>query len=96
MILDSSKTKEAVEYCLRRWENLENYINYPEVTFSTNEAERGVKSWVMVKKNFLFAGSGNGARLSTTTVPTCSCLVRSDSRASPSAREKLRAERRQR
>lgn len=64
MILDSSKTKEAVEYCLRRWENLENYINYPEVTFSTNEAERGVKSWVMAKKNFLFAGSGDGARAS--------------------------------
>ena len=42
----------------------ENYINYPEVTFSTNEAERGVKSWVMAKKNFLFAGSGNRARAS--------------------------------
>ena len=26
MILDSSKTKEAVNYCLNRWENLENFI----------------------------------------------------------------------
>ena len=47
MILDSSKTKEAVNYCLNRWENLENFIKYPEATFSTNAAERSVKSWVM-------------------------------------------------
>ena len=26
MILDSSKTKEAINYCLNRWENLENFI----------------------------------------------------------------------
>ena len=64
MILDSSKTKEAVNYCLNRWENLENFIKYPEATFSTNAAERSVKSWVMARRNFLFSGSGNGARAS--------------------------------
>lgn len=64
MILDSSKTKEAVNYCLNRWENLENFIRYPEATFSTNAAERSVKSWVMARRNFLFSGSGNGARAS--------------------------------
>ena len=64
MILDSSKTKEAVNYCLNRWENLESFIKYPEATFSTNAAERSVKSWVMARRNFLFSGSGNGARAS--------------------------------
>ena len=58
MILDSSKTKEAVNYCLNRWENLENFIKYPEATLSTNAAERSVKSWVMARRNFLFSGSG--------------------------------------
>jgi len=33
MILDSSKTKETVNYCLNRWENLENFIKYPEQLF---------------------------------------------------------------
>ena len=43
---------------------LENFIKYPEATFSTNAAERSVKSWVMARRNFLFSGSGNGARAS--------------------------------
>lgn len=64
MILDSSKTKEAVNYCLNRWENLESFIKYPEATFSTNFAERSVKSWVMARRNFLFSGNGKGARAS--------------------------------
>ena len=51
MILDSSKTKEAVNYCLNRWENLENFIKYPEATFSTNAAERSVKNWVMEQEH---------------------------------------------
>ncbi len=38
MILDSLKTKEAVNYCSNRWEDLENFIKYPESTFSTNAA----------------------------------------------------------
>ena len=33
-------------------------------TLSTNAAERSVKSWVMARRNFLFSGSGKGARAS--------------------------------
>lgn len=49
MILDSSKTKEAVNYCLNRWENLENFIKYPEATFSTNAAERPSRMVLLLK-----------------------------------------------
>ena len=64
MILDSSKTKEAVNYCLNRWTELTNFLNYSFVPPSTNEAERAVKPFVMTRKNALFAGSGIGAESS--------------------------------
>ena len=63
-IPEQSSPKEAINYCLNRWENLENFIKYPGATFSTNAAERSVKNWVMARRNFLFSGSGNGARAS--------------------------------
>ena len=63
-ILNSSKTAEAINYCLRRWEKLTNYMDYPFLTPDTNAAERAVKPFVMARKNFLFSGSGPGARSS--------------------------------
>ena len=61
-ILNSSKTAEAINYCLRRWDKLTNYLNYSFLTPDTNAAERAVKPFVMARKNFLFSGSGTGAR----------------------------------
>ncbi|MBQ1710122.1 MAG: transposase [Treponema sp.] len=49
MILDSSKTKESVNYCLNRWENLEYFIKYPETTFSTNAADRSSRMVFLLK-----------------------------------------------
>ena len=63
-IPEQSSPKEAINYCLNRWENLENFIKYPGATFSTNAAERSVKNWVTARRNFLFSGSGNGAKAS--------------------------------
>ena len=60
-ILDSSKTKEAIHYCLNRWEQLTNFMQFSFVSPSTNDAERAIKSFVMTRKNALFAGSGIGA-----------------------------------
>lgn len=61
-ILNSSKTAEAINYCLKRWDKLTNYLNYSFLTPDTNAAERAVKPFVMARKNFLFSGSGTGAR----------------------------------
>ena len=60
-ILNSSKTAEAINYCLRRRDKLTNYLNYSFLTPDTNAAERAVKPFVMARKNFLFSGSGTGA-----------------------------------
>ncbi len=61
-ILNSSKTTEAINYCLKRWDKLTNYLDYSFLTPDTNAAERAVKPFVMARKNFLFSGSGIGAR----------------------------------
>ena len=61
-ILNSSKTAEAINYCLKRWDKLTNYLDYSFLTPDTNAAERAVKPFVMARKNFLFSGSGIGAR----------------------------------
>lgn len=61
-ILNSSKTSEAINYCLKRWEKLTNYLDYSFLTPDTNAAERAIKPFVMARKNFLFSGSGIGAR----------------------------------
>lgn len=61
-ILNSSKTSEAINYCLKHWEKLTNYLDYSFLTPDTNAAERAVKPFVMARKNFLFSGSGIGAK----------------------------------
>ena len=61
-ILNSSKTAESINYCLKRWNKLTNYLNYSFLTPDTNVAERAVKPFVMARKNFLFSGSGTSTR----------------------------------
>ena len=50
-ILETSKTKQAINYCLNRWENLTRYLNYSYLTPSTNEAERTVRPFTLLRKN---------------------------------------------
>lgn len=61
-ILGSSKTSEAIKYTLSRWNKLIKFLDYSFVTPDTNAAERAVKPFVMARKNFLFSGSGIGAK----------------------------------
>ncbi|WP_443738939.1 IS66 family transposase [Treponema sp.] len=63
-ILESSKTKQAMNYCLNRWENLTRYLDYSFLTPSTNEAERTVRPFTLLRKNSLFYRSGKGAESS--------------------------------
>lgn len=60
----SSKTSEAIKYCLKNWDKLIKFLNYSFVTPDTNAAERAIKPFVMARKNFLFSGSGKGAESS--------------------------------
>ncbi|MCR4734114.1 MAG: IS66 family transposase [Treponema sp.] len=43
------RSKETVNYCYNRWKNLENFIKYPEATFSTNAAERPSRMVLLLK-----------------------------------------------
>lgn len=63
-ILGSSKTAEAIKYCLKNWSKLIKFLDYSFVTPDTNAAERAIKPFVMARKNFLFSGSGKGAKSS--------------------------------
>ena len=64
-ILETSKTKQAINYCLNRWENLTRYLNYSYLTPSTNEAKRTVHPFTLLRKNSMFYGSGKGAESSS-------------------------------
>lgn len=63
-IRESSKTKEAINYCLNRWDNLTRFLNYSYLTASTNSAEQTVRPFTLLRKNSMFYGSGEGARSS--------------------------------
>mgnify|MGYP003318886397 CR=1 FL=1 len=63
-IRESSKTKEAINYCLNRWDNLTRFLNYSYLTTSTNSAEQTVRPFTLLRKNSMFYGSGEGARSS--------------------------------
>ena len=51
---------EAIQYALGRWEALTLYCNDGRVEIDNNTAERAIRSVVLGRKNFLFAGSDAG------------------------------------
>jgi transposase len=63
--LQTGKLGKAVTYLKNQWEYLMNYLKDGEVALSNNLAEReGMKPIVIARKNFLFADTENGARIS--------------------------------
>jgi len=57
----SSNLGLAVTYTLGQWDKIVKYLDCPYLTPDNNAAERTVKPFVMGRKNFLFAGSTEGA-----------------------------------
>jgi len=57
----TSNLGKAVTYTLGQWDKIISYINCPYLTPDNNAAERTVKPFVMGRKNWLFAGSTEGA-----------------------------------
>ncbi|CAN5477151.1 hypothetical protein BH10CYA1_BH10CYA1_61960 [soil metagenome] len=53
---------KAISYTLRHWRALTRFLKNPDIAIDNNEAERAIKTWVLVRKNSLFAGSDNGAK----------------------------------
>ncbi len=60
-VLPKSGLGKAIKYAINQWPKLSNYINHPMAEASNNKAERGIKNFVIGRKNFLFAKSPKGA-----------------------------------
>lgn len=52
---------KAITYTLNHWLALTKFLKNPAIAIDNNEAERAIKTWVLVRKNSLFAGSDAGA-----------------------------------
>ncbi len=75
--LHKGKLEDAVSYTLNRWQALLTYLDHPFVEISNNGSERSIKTMVMSRKNWLFAGSEEGGHTAVTImsiVETCKRL----------------------
>jgi transposase len=54
----------AIAYTLRQWPKLIRYIDDGRLSIDNNRAERAIKPFVIGRKNWMFANTGNGARAS--------------------------------
>lgn len=55
---------KAIQYNLNQWDKLTVYLTDGQINIDNNRAERAIKPFVIGRKNWLFANTGNGARSS--------------------------------
>lgn len=60
-VLPKSPTGKAIAYTLNHWRALNHYLCDGHLSIDNNVAERAMKSVVLGRKNYLFAGSEKGA-----------------------------------
>jgi AraC-like DNA-binding protein len=60
----SSKLGEAIAYALKEWHALERYLDDWQLTPDNNACERGIRPFVMGRKNWAMSGSPAGAKSS--------------------------------
>jgi transposase len=61
----SCLTGKAISYTLGQWEKIVRYLESVHLTPDNNAAERGIKPFVVGRKNWLFSGSPDGAKASS-------------------------------
>ncbi len=66
MVLPKSPIAQAIRYCLSNWAALTRYIEDADLHIDNNPAENSLRSVVIGRKNWLFAGSDNGGRTAAT------------------------------
>ncbi|MGI6432327.1 MAG: IS66 family transposase [Sphaerochaetaceae bacterium] len=58
----------AIAYALKRWEELNRFLDHPHATSSNNRAENAIRPFVLARKGFLFANTPpQGAKASALT-----------------------------
>jgi len=63
-VLPKSLLGKAVNYTLGQWTRLLVYLDHPEMTPDNNLAENAIRPFVIGRKNWLFAGTPDGAKAS--------------------------------
>ncbi len=63
-VLPKSLLGKAVSYCLAQWERLIVYIEDGNLSIDNNAAENAIRPFVLGRKNWLFAGTPEGAEAS--------------------------------
>ena len=61
-VLPKSPMGQAIGYALNQWQALNRYLENGELQIDNNIAERAMRRVVIVRKNWLFAGSDRGGR----------------------------------
>jgi len=61
-VLPKSPIGKAIAYVLNHWQALNNYLRDGMLEIDNNTAERAIKPLVIGRKNYLFAGSHEGAK----------------------------------
>ena len=75
--LPRSPLGQAINYCLNHWRALMNYLRRGYLSIDNNMAERAIKPLVIGRKNYLFAGSHQGAENAAviySLIETCKVL----------------------
>jgi transposase len=61
-VLPSSKIGKALYYSMIRWDKLSNYTQAGHLQIDNNPVENSIRSIAIGRKNYLFAGSHEGAK----------------------------------
>jgi hypothetical protein len=75
--LPKSPMGDAINYTLRQWDTLVRYLDDGRLEIDNNRVERQMRSVAVGRKNWMFAGSAEGARRAATAyslVGTCGLL----------------------
>ena len=62
LVPQKSPIAKAINYTLRHWDGLTRFCEDGRYLIDNNHTEREIKPFVIARKNFLFAGSQEGAR----------------------------------
>lgn len=75
--IPKSPLSTAITYALKRWEELNRFLDYPYATSSNNRAQHAIRPFVLARKGFLFANTPQGAQASAlyfSLAETCKVL----------------------
>jgi hypothetical protein len=73
-VLPKSPMGDAIGYALRQWEPLTRYLDDGRLEIDNNRVERQMRTVAVGRKNWMFAGSADGARRAATIYSlVCTC-----------------------